>query len=95
MANLEEKVEDILINKPNGISAKVLSYELDMTFEATRRLLKKLVRKGLATSQVRREFERPDNAGQTWRFGGATMCVRRRAYYTAKCNDNESWASNV
>tara|TARA_R110000824_G_scaffold8899_1_gene40340 strand:- start:4373 stop:4672 length:300 start_codon:yes stop_codon:yes gene_type:complete len=95
MTTLEEKAEAILINEPYGISARVLSFELNMTFEATRRLVKKLVRKGLATSQVRREFERPRRApNQGQMFGGATMCVRRRAYYTAKCHDNESWADN-
>jgi hypothetical protein len=83
---IEEKAEAFLMNHPNGISAKVLSFELNMTFEATRRLVKKLVKKELATSQVRREFESPNNAAQSWRFGGATMCVRRRAYYTATCN---------
>ncbi len=84
MFTLEEKAEAILINTPEGICARVLSCELNITFEAARRLVKKLVRKGLAASEVRREFERPSRApNQGQMFGGAVMCVRRRAYYTA------------
>lgn len=65
------------------ISARTLAAELNITFDVARSTAKRLVKAGLLTSEVVREFESPDSASQSWLFGGATMCVRRRAYYTA------------
>jgi len=68
------------------ISARQIASEADgeLTFDEARKVAQRLVKKGLATSEVVREFDPPSNLpGQGVLFGGAVMCVRRRAYYKA------------
>ena len=76
------RVLSLLTNSDSRLSARSIAMKLDLTFEVARAAAKRLVRAGLVTSEVVREFESPDSASQSWLFGGATMCVRRRAYYT-------------
>ena len=78
----EQRVLSLLADS-HSLAARHIAGELGLTFEVARATAKRLVRAGLVTSEVRREFEKPDSAAQSWLFGGATMCVRRRAYYTA------------
>jgi len=76
------RVLGLLTNSGGRMSARSIAQRLDLTFQVARAAAKRLVGAGLVTSEVRREFEKPDRASQSWLFGGATMCVRRRAYYT-------------
>jgi predicted ArsR family transcriptional regulator len=66
-----------------GLSARDLAARLDIELDRVRATAKRLVKAGLLASEIVREFDKPHNAYQSWRFGGSTLCVRRRAYYTA------------
>ena len=50
---------------------------------AAGRAAARLEKAGKLAKTIEREFDKCDNAAQSWRFGGATRCVRRRAYWSA------------
>ena len=81
MITATEKLVLSLLADSRSLAARTIADRLNLTFKVARATAQRLVRAGLVTRNVVREFEKPDNSAQSWRFGGATMCVRKRAYY--------------
>ena len=50
-----------------------------VTDAALNRVLAKLVKAGTLTRTVRTEYDK--QRGTSWKFGGAGVCIRHRAYY--------------
>ena len=71
--SVEEKAEAILINNPQGINKKFLACEINSEYEYAKRLLDKLVRRGVACKENRRVFS-------DYAFYSSV----RQSYYTAK-----------
>lgn len=84
MMRLDDRRVLAILQEGYKLSTREIARESALTFDQARKVAKRLVKKGLATSEVKREFERPFTLpGQGALFGGSVMCVRRRAYYAA------------
>lgn len=79
---------NILRQNPGGLSGTEVGYKAGFVHNSARRAAmaracERLVRRGLVTREVRREFDRQTSARSSWYFGGAGSMVRQRAYYKA------------